>query len=111
MIAAIDSDVRSTVTNVDVVGKAVHLGGQLTASAAGVSQISQHAQELLIGISAMARQTQGQSATGEQLSVAVQGVSRLSDQNDRAIKVLFHQSTVLRRQADELGKQLTQFAG
>jgi methyl-accepting chemotaxis protein len=54
------------------------------------------------------RQTQSQAATGEQLSVAIQGVSRISEQNVQAIRSLFDQSLQLRDQAGSLNRQLTQ---
>ena len=112
MIEAIGSDVRNTVANVDLVGDAVRQGvTQLTASAQGVIQIRNHAQEILEGISEVARQTQSQSATGEELSVAIQGVSRIAEQNDRAIRSLLEQSVKLRNQAGSLGEQLTKFKG
>ena len=110
MIGAIGSDVRNTVTNVKQVGEAVRLGvAQLTTSSQGVDQIRQHAQDILTRISEVARQTQSQAATGEQLSVAIQGVSRISEQNDQAIRSLLDQSLQLRDQAGSLNQQLTQF--
>nr|WP_223538982.1 methyl-accepting chemotaxis protein [Pseudomonas sp. BF-R-12] len=110
MIGAIGSDVRNTVANVQQVGEAVRLGVvQLTTSAQGVDQIRQHAQDILTRISEVARQTQSQAATGEQLSVAIQGVSRISEQNDHAIRSLLDQSLQLRDQAGSLNQQLTQF--
>lgn len=110
MIGAIGSDVRNTVANVQQVGEAVRQGVvQLTTSAEGVDQIRQHAQDILTRISEVARQTQSQAATGEQLSVAIQGVSRISEQNDQAIRSLLDQSVKLRDQAGSLSQQLTQF--
>lgn len=110
MIGAIGSDVRNTVANVQQVGEAVREGVvQLTTSAEGVEQIRQHAQDILTRISEVARQTQSQAATGEQLSVAIQGVSRISEQNDQAIRSLLDQSVRLRDQAGSLNQQLTQF--
>jgi methyl-accepting chemotaxis protein len=110
MIGAIGSDVRNTVANVQQVGEAVRQGvTQLTTSAQGVDQIRQHAQDILTRISEVARQTQSQAATGEQLSVAIQGVSRISEQNDHAIRSLLEQSVQLRDQAGSLSQQLTQF--
>jgi len=110
MIGAIGSDVRNTVANVQQVGEAVRQGVvQLTTSAQGVNQIRQHAQDILTRISEVARQTQSQAATGEQLSVAIQGVSRISEQNDQAIRSLLDQSVKLRDQAGSLSQQLTQF--
>lgn len=110
MIGAIGSDVRNTVANVQQVGEAVREGVvQLTTSAQGVEQIRQHAQDILTRISEVARQTQSQAATGEQLSVAIQGVSRISEQNDQAIRSLLDQSVQLRDQAGSLNRQLTQF--
>jgi methyl-accepting chemotaxis protein len=110
MIGAIGSDVRNTVANVHQVGEAVRQGVvQLTTSAQGVDQIRQHAQDILARISEVARQTQSQAATGEQLSVAIQGVSRISEQNDHAIRSLLDQSQQLRDQAGSLNQQLTQF--
>ncbi|MNH88727.1 methyl-accepting chemotaxis protein [Pseudomonas sp. MAG733B] len=110
MIGAIGSDVRNTVANVQQVGEAVRQGVvQLTTSAQGVDQIRQHAQDILTRISEVARQTQSQAATGEQLSVAIQGVSRISEQNDHAIRSLLEQSVQLRDQAGSLSQQLTQF--
>nr|WP_277537010.1 methyl-accepting chemotaxis protein [Pseudomonas baetica] len=110
MIGAIGSDVRNTVANVQQVGEAVRQGVvQLTTSAQGVDQIRQHAQDILTRISEVARQTQSQAATGEQLSVAIQGVSRISEQNDQAIRSLLDQSLQLRDQAGSLNQQLTQF--
>jgi len=110
MIGAIGSDVRNTVSNVQQVGEAVRLGvTQLTTSAEGVEQIRQHARDILTRISEVARQTQSQAATGEQLSVAIQGVSRISEQNDQAIRSLLDQSVQLRDQAGSLNRQLTQF--
>ncbi|KAB0491157.1 methyl-accepting chemotaxis protein [Pseudomonas vancouverensis] len=110
MIGAIGSDVRNTVANVQQVGEAVRQGVvQLTTSAQGVDQIRQHAQDILTRISEVARQTQSQAATGEQLSVAIQGVSRISEQNDQAIRSLLDQSVQLRDQAGSLNRQLTQF--
>jgi methyl-accepting chemotaxis protein len=110
MIGAIGSDVRNTVANVQQVGEAVRTGvSQLTTSSEGVVQIRQHARDILTRISEVARQTQSQAATGEQLSVAIQGVSRISEQNDQAIRVLLDQSVELRDQAGSLDKQLTQF--
>ncbi|MBZ9782114.1 methyl-accepting chemotaxis protein [Pseudomonas sp. REP124] len=110
MIGAIGSDVRNTVANVQQVGEAVRQGVvQLTTSSQGVDQIRQHAQDILTRISEVARQTQSQAATGEQLSVAIQGVSRISEQNDQAIRSLLDQSVKLRDQAGSLSQQLTQF--
>ncbi|PTU03677.1 methyl-accepting chemotaxis protein, partial [Pseudomonas sp. HMWF031] len=110
MIGAIGSDVRNTVANVQQVGEAVRQGvTQLTTSAQGVDQIRQLAQDILTRISEVARQTQSQAATGEQLSVAIQGVSRISEQNDHAIRSLLEQSVQLRDQAGSLSQQLTQF--
>nr|WP_305880159.1 methyl-accepting chemotaxis protein [Pseudomonas sp. B28(2017)] len=108
MIGAIGSDVRHTVANVQQVGEAVLQGVvQLTTSAQGVDQIRQHAQDILTRISEVARQSQ--VAMGEQLSVAIQGVSRISEQNDQAIRSLLDQSLQLRDQAGSLNRQLTQF--
>jgi methyl-accepting chemotaxis protein len=110
MIGAIGSDVRNTVDNVQEVGLAMRQGViQLSTSAEGVEQIRQHAQDILARISEVARQTQSQAATGEQLSVAIQGVSRISEQNDHAIRSLLEQSTQLRDQAGSLNLQLNQF--
>ncbi|MNR25437.1 Biofilm dispersion protein BdlA [compost metagenome] len=110
MIGAIGSDVQSTVSNVQQAGSAVRGGvAQLKASVAGVDQIRQHAQHILLRISEVARQTQSQAATGEQISVAIQGVSRISEQNDLAIQSLVEQSAQLRNQAGELTQQLTHF--
>lgn len=110
MISAIGSDVQSTVSNVQQAGSAVREGvAQLKASVAGVDQIRQHAQHILLRISEVARQTQSQAATGEQISVAIQGVSRISEQNDLAIQSLVEQSAQLRNQAGELTQQLTHF--
>lgn len=110
MITAIGSDVHNTVSNVQQIGEAVRHGvTQLTTSAEGVDQIRQHAQDILTRISEVARQTQNQAATGEQLSVAVQGVSRIAEQNDHAIRHLLDQSRHLRQQAGSLNEQLTQF--
>ncbi|WP_260961773.1 methyl-accepting chemotaxis protein [Pseudomonas citri] len=110
MIGAIGSDVHNTVANVQQVGEAVRQGvAQLTTSSRGVDQIRQHAQDILTRISEVARQTQSQAATGEQLSVAIQGVSRISEQNDHAIRHLLDQSVQLRSQASSLSQQLTQF--
>ncbi|WP_429372281.1 hypothetical protein [Pseudomonas sp. 18173] len=83
---------------------------QLTTSAQGVDQIRQHAQDILTRISEVARQTQSQAATGEQLSAAIQGGgSRISERNDQAIRSLLDQSLQLRDQAGSLNRQLTQF--
>ncbi|MNS88271.1 Biofilm dispersion protein BdlA [compost metagenome] len=110
MIDAIGSDVRNTVNNVHHVGQAMRQGVvQLTTSADGVEQIRQHAQLILTRISEVARQTQSQATTGEQLSVAIQGVSRISEQNDVAIRTLLDQSNQLRHQSGSLGQQLTGF--
>lgn len=110
MIGAIGSDVHSTVTNVQQVGSAVRDGvAQLKTSVAGVDQIREHAHHILLRISEVARQTQSQAATGEQISVAIQGVSRISEQNDLAIQNLVEQSAQLRDQAGLLTQQLTQF--
>ena len=110
MIGAIGSDVHSTVRNVQQAGIAVREGvAQLKTSAVGVDQIRQHAQHILLRISEVARQTQTQAATGEQISVAIQGVSRISEQNDLAIRNLVEQSAQLRDQAGSLTQQLTQF--
>jgi methyl-accepting chemotaxis protein len=110
MITAIGSDVHNTVANVQQVGEAVRHGvTQLTTSAQGVDQIRQHAQDILMRISEVARQTQNQAATGEQLSVAIQGVSRIAEQNDHAIRNLLDQSRNLREHAGSLNQQLTQF--
>ncbi|MDB5983667.1 MAG: Methyl-accepting chemotaxis protein [Pseudomonas sp.] len=110
MIDAIGSDVRNTVENVQHVGLAMRQGVvQLTTSAEGVEQIRVHAQHILTRISEVARQTQSQAATGEQLSVAIQGVSRISEQNDVAIRNLLDQSKQLRDQAGSLGQQLLGF--
>ena len=110
MIDAIGSDVRNTVNNVQHVGQAMREGVvQLTTSADGVEQIRQHAQLILTRISEVARQTQSQATTGEQLSVAIQGVSRISEQNDAAIRSLLDQSNQLRHQSSSLGQQLTGF--
>ncbi|MCY1180043.1 Methyl-accepting chemotaxis protein (MCP) signaling domain protein [compost metagenome] len=110
MIGAIGSDVRNTVDNVQQVGQAMRQGvNQLSASAQGVEQIRQHAQDILTRISEVARQTQSQAATGEQLSVAIQGVSSISEQNDQAIRGLVEQSNNLRDQAGSLSRQLSQF--
>nr|WP_260956190.1 methyl-accepting chemotaxis protein [Pseudomonas citri] len=110
MIGAIGSDVQSTVSNVRQVGSAVREGvAQLKTSVAGVDQIRQHAQHILLCISEVARQTQSQAATGEQISVAIQGVSRISEQNDLAIQNLVEQSAQLRNQAGALTQQLTHF--
>lgn len=110
MISAIGSDVRHTVTDVQQVGSAMRLGvDQLSASAAGVEQIRQHAQNILLRISEVARQTQSQSATGEQLSVSIQDVRNTSEQNDQAIRSLLEQSNQLRNQANALSAQLAEF--
>lgn len=110
MIEAIGLDVRNTVVNVELVGNAVRQGvDQLTASVKGVEEISSHAQEILAGITEVARQTQGQAATGEQLSVAIQGVSRISDQSLKAMAGLLEQSVELRAQATGLKTQLGAF--
>ncbi|BBP74717.1 methyl-accepting chemotaxis protein [Pseudomonas sp. Ost2] len=110
MIGAIGSDVRNTVTNVQMVGEAVRQGVvQMTTSTEGVDKIRQHAKDILTRISEVARQTQSQAATGEQLSVAIQGVSRISEENDYAIRGLLDQSLQLREQAGALNQQLTQF--
>ncbi|MGY2373100.1 methyl-accepting chemotaxis protein [Pseudomonas sp. SDO524_S393] len=110
MISAIGSDVHNTVANVQQVGEAVRQGvTQLSTSAQGVDQIRQHAEDILTRISEVARQTQSQAATGEELSVAIQGVSRISEQNDLAIRSLLDQSVNLREQAGSLNQQLTQF--
>lgn len=110
MIGAIGSDVHNTVSNVQQVGSAVREGvSQLQSSVNGVDQIRQHAQHILSRISEVARQTQSQAATGEQISVAIQGVSRISEQNDLAIRTLVEQSAELRAQAGSLRQQLTQF--
>ncbi|MBM7062339.1 methyl-accepting chemotaxis protein [Pseudomonas sp. UL073] len=110
MIGAIGSDISQTVDDVQQVGQAMHQGvEQLSASAAGVEQIRQHAQDILARISEVARQTQGQSATGEQLSISIQGVRGISEQNDQAIRGLLDQSNQLRDQANSLSQQLGQF--
>ncbi|MHC8319954.1 hypothetical protein ACYZT4_04500 [Pseudomonas sp. GB2N2] len=41
--------------------------------------------------------------------MAIQGVSRISEQNDQAIRSLLDQSLQLRDQAGSLNQQLTQF--
>ncbi|MCY1292503.1 Methyl-accepting chemotaxis protein McpH [compost metagenome] len=110
MIGAIGSDVHNTVVNVQQVGEAVRQGvSQLTNSAEGVDQIRQHAEDILTRTSEVARQVQSQAVTGEQLSVAIQGVSRISEQNDSAIRGLLDQSQRLREQAGALNQQLTKF--
>ncbi|MNU38656.1 Methyl-accepting chemotaxis protein PctA [compost metagenome] len=110
MIGAIGGDVRNTVTNVNLVGEAVSRGvTQLTESANGVHQIRHHAQDILKRISGVARQTQSQAATGEQLSVAIQEVSRISEQNDTAIQSLLEQSVKLREHSKSLSQQLSEF--
>ncbi|WP_449432580.1 methyl-accepting chemotaxis protein [Pseudomonas putida] len=110
MIGAIGQDVRNTVDNVQEVGSAMRQGViQLSTSAEGVEQIRQHAQDILARISEVAHQTQSQAATGEELSVAIQGVSKISEQNDHAIRSLLEQSTQLRDQAGGLNQQLNQF--
>lgn len=110
MIGAIGLDVRDTVDNVQQVGDAVRQGvSQLTTSAGGVEQIRQHANDILMRISEVARQTQSQAATGEQLSVAIQGVSRISEQNDVAIRNLLDEAQHLSDEASSLSLQLKQF--
>lgn len=110
MIGAIGVDVGNTVENVQQVGEAVRQGvTQLTTSAKGVEQIRQHANDILTRISEVARQTQSQAATGEQLSVAIQGVSRISEQNDVAIRNLLEESQHLSNEASSLNVQLKQF--
>ncbi|MDZ5431918.1 methyl-accepting chemotaxis protein [Pseudomonas fluorescens] len=110
MIGAIGLDVRNTVDNVRDVGEAVRQGvAQLTTSAKGVDQIRQHATDILTRISEVSRQTQSQAATGEQLSVAIQGVSRISEQNDVAIRSLLDESRHLSDEAGSLNLQLKQF--
>lgn len=110
MIGAIGEDVKNTVANVNQVRNAVSVGvAQLSASAKGVEQVRQHIQHMLERISEVARQTQSQAATGEQLSMAVQGISRVSEQNDAAIRTLLMQSHQLRGQAGALEEQLAGF--
>nr|WP_314578048.1 methyl-accepting chemotaxis protein [uncultured Pseudomonas sp.] len=110
MIGAIGEDVKTTVANVNQVRNAVSVGvAQLNASADGVEQVRLHMQHMLERISEVARQTQSQAATGEQLSMAVQGISRVSEQNDAAIRILLDQSHQLRAQAGALEHQLAGF--
>ncbi len=84
---SLQTSLALTVENVQHVGLDMRQGVvQLTTSAQGVEQIREHTQQILTRISEVARQTQSQAATGEQLSVAIQGVSRISEQNDVAIR-------------------------
>lgn len=110
MIGAIGEDVKNTVENVNEVRHAVSDGvAQLNASAEGVEQVRQHIQNMLLRIGEVARQTLSQAATGEQLSMAMQGISRVSEQNDAAIRTLLEQSHQLRHQAGSLELQLAEF--